>query len=659
MDETEKPYKYVTSGFRHVMAQAVLLACSGLCLFLMSGPQLRNRLLSGGDRILLADFSDETGDSFPPGGLRQLLTLVLNQSRHVQLVSESWIRQASGQAPRPEGEGINREMAFRLCQRNGIPGFILPSIRWSGESYLMRADWIDVREGRTSEVPLDSVRVAGRPELLYELDRLGRRIRLALGEGRDSLDMTGKVLPPAVTRNAEALELFVRALALEANANYDGEAALLQQTIALNHDFILADVKLAQVLARLGQTRAALDAAERVEMNSRALPLRERLRAEAFRHILNQEYAEARKTYREFASIYPGDPKIQYDLGELLLLQYEYGSAVECFTRSIRLDDSQTGSYLGLAAALLFRRDYVSARRAWQKAQELEPEDTRAICTGGLIDLVDNDVGSALRFFHKLSVDPFATTQSLGTLLTSQALIYGGRFDAALAALDDGIAADIKRGDTCAVMPKRLAKAETYLLLDDAGKALVECNGYEPESNRIEDIGRVGAVYARAGRIAEARAFLGHLDSGPKTPARIYQAAILQGEIELAAGNPQAAVAALQRAKQMYSAAPPLEPLARALVKMRLLSQAEAEYRNIFGQKAAMLFSAEGPRFMGTWPDALFELAVCLENLGKGDEALQYYRSYLWTLDGADPGIPKIRQARERLKKRPPRHAAF
>ncbi len=64
-----------------------------------------------------------------------------------------------------------------------------------------------------------------------------------------------------------------------------------------------------------------------------------------------------------------------------------------------------------------------------------------------------------------------------------------------------------------------------------------------------------------------------------------------------------------------------------------------------------MLFPPGGGWFMGTWPDALFETARLLDSVGKKTDALQYYRTYLWVLDGADAGLPKIQQAKEVLKK--------
>jgi tetratricopeptide (TPR) repeat protein len=198
-----------------------------------------------------------------------------------------------------------------------------------------------------------------------------------------------------------------------------------------------------------------------------------------------------------------------------------------------------------------------------------------------------------------------------------------------------------------------MARAQVFLLLGDSGRAISECQQMPAIYRRSEDLARLGAIYAQAGRIVDAQNLLSRLGNLPASPRKNYYVAVLEGEIDLAAGNASSAISRLGSiADNQAGGAHLLEPLARALLQAGKLEAAAKEYQAICEQKAEMLFPPSGSWFMGTWSNALFETGRCLDKLGRDADARQYFRSYLWVLDGADPDLPKIQQAREQLKKR-------
>jgi tetratricopeptide (TPR) repeat protein len=638
-------------GRGSLLVQAALFVVAIAVLVRLTGASKDDFKLARGDRLLVADFVSTTEDAVLGAGLDQVLKIALDQSRHILLYPDSGVRLALRQMRRDPNAALTPDSAAQICEQQSIPAFVVPKISRLGDSYLMGVQLFEIRHGGLKEVSIDTVRANGKTDLICAVDELSQKIRRTLGESDQSLGITGEILPSSATGQAEALTLFVRALALEARENYEGALGMLQQTVVLNPRFALAQMKLGELLMRLGAAEAALDHVARAEEEADALPLKERLRVRGIHALLRAEYSAAGEQYRTLEAAYPEDPDTQLQLADLALQARDFGRAVQHFEKAVRLDDSRVESYLGLCMAHLYERNTEAARKALSGAQALDPENPRVIYTNGFVDLVDNNLGSALRSFSQVSENPSLHTRSLGLFLTSQAQIYGGRFRSALATLQEGIDLDRNRRDQASEASKRLSRAQIYLLLGDEPNALEECRQTPLIKNRAEDLRRIGLVYTQTGRTAEARGMLDEIEKLPNTALNRYHAAILAGEIEMASGRPQAAISILSQAKDILPGRRPSEPLARALFQAQRYDEAESEYRAVCEQKAEMLFPKAETWFMGTWSNALFETGRCLATLGKNDEAIQYFRNYLWVLDGSDPGFPKVQQAKENLKK--------
>jgi len=638
-------------GRKSLLLQAALLAASCVFLFGIAGSNQGRRESSPDDQLLVADFVDGTGENALIQGLRQMLILALDQSPHFRIFPESRSsRIMSAMRPDP-GQGMTPEIASAICSRERIPYLLIPSLNRLGDSYLLSARLVRVSEGRLQQSIVDTTRVNDKADLILALSDVSAAVRRAMGESDQAIATTGRVLEKSAVLNAEALTLFCQALALGAKKSYEGELSVLQQSVLLNPHLALAQLKLGELYLRAGWREAAAAHAGLAVRDQGSLPFKERHRALAIAFTLRQEYNLAREQYRLLVERYPRDPNVQVQLAAASALEYDFASARDSFERAVRLDDSRVDAYLGLCMAFLYEGNIEAARKAWEAAGVLEPDDPGVLATSGLIDIVNNDLGSALRTFGRIADSASARTNSRGLFLAAQARIYGGRFESALTSLAEGVEADVHRNDLDSVASKRLARAGVYLLLGDQARAVDECRQIPEAIRRAEDIARIGAIYAQARRISEAQDQLRRVEGLPDSAWVRYQAAVLLGEIELASGRPQAAIQLLTRAREILPGCRPLEPLARALVQARQYEQAEREYRAVCQQKAVVLFPPGGGWFMGTWPNSLFETARCLDSLGKKEDALQYYRNYLWVLDGADPGLANVLHAREQLKK--------
>ena len=90
----------------------VMLAVASFFYYLRRSPKLTEK-----DTIVLADFSNTTGDPVFDGTLRQGLAVQLEQSPFLSLVSEQQIQQTLRMMGQPPDSRLTSEIARDLCQR--------------------------------------------------------------------------------------------------------------------------------------------------------------------------------------------------------------------------------------------------------------------------------------------------------------------------------------------------------------------------------------------------------------------------------------------------------------------------------------------------------------------------------------------------------------
>src|SRR6185437_14529208 len=93
--------------------------------------------LTDKDTVVLADFTNTTGDSVFDGTLRQGLSAQLEQSPFLSLLSDERIAQTLSLMAQPKDARLTRELARDLCQRTASAATIEGSISSLGSQYVL------------------------------------------------------------------------------------------------------------------------------------------------------------------------------------------------------------------------------------------------------------------------------------------------------------------------------------------------------------------------------------------------------------------------------------------------------------------------------------------------------------------------------------------
>ena len=116
-----------------IILAPITLTIAGLLTYILRAtPQLTDR-----DTIVLADFVNKTGDPVFDGTLHQGLTVQLEQSPFLSMISEQRVRQTLRLMSQPPDAQVTPALARDICERTGSLAVLEGSIANLGSQYVV------------------------------------------------------------------------------------------------------------------------------------------------------------------------------------------------------------------------------------------------------------------------------------------------------------------------------------------------------------------------------------------------------------------------------------------------------------------------------------------------------------------------------------------
>lgn len=141
-----KPPRTRRSPPKWIFAAAIALiipaACGGYFFLHKPAPKLTDR-----DTIVLADFTNTTGDPVFDGTLRQGLAAQLEQSPFLSLISDDRIAQTLALMSKPKDARLTKDLAREVCQRTASAATIEGSIASLGSQYVLGLNAVNCHNG--------------------------------------------------------------------------------------------------------------------------------------------------------------------------------------------------------------------------------------------------------------------------------------------------------------------------------------------------------------------------------------------------------------------------------------------------------------------------------------------------------------------------------
>jgi hypothetical protein len=230
---------------------AVVAVLAGFVLF------RRPAKLTDKDSIVLADFTNTTGDSVFDGTLRRGLSVELEQSPFISVVPDETIQQTlhfMGKAPDVR---LNPEVAREICQRTSSTVELEGSIALVGTKYDVTLRAINCA---TQEPVASAERQAdGKDEVLSVLGSMASEIREKLGESPLTVKKFNTSLIQATTPSLEALQAYnLGWKALVGDQDNSTALNFFQQATKLDPDFATAYWGTCMAAGNLGESLLAI-----------------------------------------------------------------------------------------------------------------------------------------------------------------------------------------------------------------------------------------------------------------------------------------------------------------------------------------------------------------------------------------------------------------
>jgi eukaryotic-like serine/threonine-protein kinase len=338
-------------------AAIVVLVGVGYWLVRRSKPKLTEK-----DNIVLADFTNTTGDSVFDGTLRQGLSAQLEQSPFLNLISDQRIADTLTLMSQPKDARLTTEIAHDVCQRTESAATIEGSIAALGAQYVIGLKAVDCHSGNT--LANEQVTANGKEQLLKSLGQAAADLRGKLGESLPSIQKYDVPLEGATTPSLEALQAFSSCTRAVARGDYFGSIGLCQRAIALDPNFAMAYARLGLSYGNIRDTPKAQENLRKAyELRSRVSEREQLNIAMSYKYNVTGNLEAVRAAAEMYAQTYPRDyvPRNMLTIVFNSLGQYE--QAVRFAREAIALDPQRAPAYnnLGSAYARLGRIDELKA----------------------------------------------------------------------------------------------------------------------------------------------------------------------------------------------------------------------------------------------------------------------------------------------------------
>ena len=329
--------------------------------------------LTDKDSIVLSDFTNTTGDSVFDDTLKQGLSVQLEQSPFLNLVSERRVNDTLKLMGRPAGDRLTPEVTREVCQRTGSKAMLAGSIAGLGSQYVIGLKAVNCDTGDVLAEAQEQA--TGKEAVLKALDAAAVSLRKKLGESLSSAQKYATPLEEATTSSLEAL----KAYSLGLKTTYaKGTAALpfFQRAVDLDPSFAMAYAWMSNVYTSLNEAgRGAENARKAYELREKVSE-RERFNIEGnYYFFATGELEKAAQNDELWQQTYPRDDEAYISVGFVSAVLGNWEKALEEFREALRLDPNNVINYenLGIACAVLNRLD--EAEAVYKQAEERKLEN--------------------------------------------------------------------------------------------------------------------------------------------------------------------------------------------------------------------------------------------------------------------------------------------
>jgi serine/threonine protein kinase/tetratricopeptide (TPR) repeat protein len=309
--------------------------------------------LTDKDTIVLAEFTNQTGDPVFDDTLRQGLAVQLQQSPFLSLLSDDRIRRTLPLMNQPADARLTPDIAHQVCVRTASTAVLEGSIATLGSQYVVG---LRAKHCTTGDILADEqAQAARKEEVLSTLSQIATRFRTRVGESLATIEKHSMPLAAATTPSLEALKAFSTGHDT-AVFNWERRLPHYQRAIAIDPEFAMAHAQIGFGYSTLGETALGRQSLLKAyQLRHRASDV-ERLNIETlYDRDVTGNLERERRTLETWIESYPRDLRPRSLLAGLALTSTGQHELAIARTEEVHaLNPDATPSYGSMAFNQLF-----------------------------------------------------------------------------------------------------------------------------------------------------------------------------------------------------------------------------------------------------------------------------------------------------------------
>jgi tetratricopeptide (TPR) repeat protein/predicted Ser/Thr protein kinase len=628
------------------LVTAVVLVVAAAFIFATYRWTHRQSVLAERGWVLISDFETAGDETIPDKGVREGLTIALQQSRYVNVFPRSRAYETLERMKKGDAPQINEALGREICQRENLRVLLTGSIERMGQTFQISVRGLDPARGNV--LFAEHERFDRKDQFFDKVDSLAKAVRTDLGESLVGIQGSSRPLAKVTTSSLEALQLYSQALDLMAHGRPEQAPPFLQSALARDSNFAMAHLRLGECYsAVIGKNEKAVSEFQRAYDLRQTVTDRERLWIEGQYEDVQESYELSAQSFAVLAGLYPDDAEARQELAQPYDNLGQLDSAIAEQRRALALNPDSLPGFRKLILWLARNNQNDEAVRAYETASQRGVESPYLRWGLGMAYLGRGQLSEARDQFQRMSQGS-ATERQLGQTYAAVADLYEGKLRAAEAKLVVDLPKHSESRKDLSIVRRDLLGRIRLMQGDLQGaQRQAELILATPLTDlQTIDFRSAGSVFAAAGNPGRARQVMHKLATiCQQTPTGWNNGNFhyLEGEILLTEGKPTEALIAFQAAVAEYP-----EPvfhlgLARAYQRKQDWTHASQELEQFLQARGNILQR-------GFPPDlalAHFELARVDRRMNDFPRAQFHYQQFLATWRQADDLPTRQLAARE------------
>ena len=324
--------------------------------------------LTDKDTIVIADFANSTGDAVFDDTLNTALTVALNQSPFLNVLSDNKVEKTLKLMARPANTKLTADVVREVCQRAGSEAYVTGSIASLGNEYVLGLKAVSCQGGE----PLaeEQITATGKEKVLYAVGKAAANLRTELGESLATVHKFDVPLREATTSSLEALQAYSLGVKVTNEKGAEAAVSYYQRAIQLDPSFALGYYQLGASYYSLGELARASEYYTKAFALREHASEREKLTISAdYYSSVTGELDKAVQAFQELIVSSPRNSAAYTNLGITYASLGLYEKATEATRQAQDLTPDTVALYSNLANDLLALQRFDEAHKTIQEAQ--------------------------------------------------------------------------------------------------------------------------------------------------------------------------------------------------------------------------------------------------------------------------------------------------